>query len=86
MKHSWQAHWATLAYRENVSGMGRYILATDLSHDGHQRHGSDVGALPAHVATCDDLESRLLRGVDVVRNKPVLHDLLFDRMSSSFNS
>lgn len=36
------------------------ILAANLSHDHHESNRSNVGALAAHVAAGDDLETRLL--------------------------
>lgn len=62
-----------------------YTLATNLRHDHHQSNRTDVGALPAHVAPCDDLEPRLLCGIHVVRNKLGMHNLFLDRMSSLLN-
>jgi hypothetical protein len=61
-------------------------LAANLSHDDHQGHGADVGALPTHVTASDDLKTRLLSSVDIIRDELGLHDLLFDRMASGLDS
>jgi hypothetical protein len=62
------------------------ILASNLSHDDHQCDRANVSTLSTHVTASDDLESRLLSGVDIVWDEFGLHDLLFDRMPSSFDS
>jgi hypothetical protein len=60
--------------------------ASNLCHDGQECNGTDEGTLATHIATCDDLEPRLLSCVDIVRYKFRLHDLLTDGMTSVFES
>ena len=62
------------------------LLASNLSHDRHQCDRTNVGALSTHVAASDNLEARLLGSIDVIRDELGLHDLLFDRMTSSLDA
>ena len=61
------------------------ILATYLSHDGHQSYSADVRALSAHVASSDDLEACLLGSVDVVWDELGLHDLFLNWVPSGLD-
>jgi hypothetical protein len=62
------------------------VLATNLSHDHHQSHRSDVSTLPTHVASCDDLEARLLSRVNIIGYEFGLHNFLLDRVPALLDS
>jgi len=55
---------------------------TDLSHHRHQRNRSDVGTLPAHVASSNNLESSLLTGVNIVWDKFLFVSPFSNRMTA----
>lgn len=71
---------------DSVITRGVRIQAPNLGHDEHQSDGADVGALATHVASSNDLEARLLGGVDIVGDEIVRHQPLLDRVPASLNS
>lgn len=60
--------------------------ASNLGHDREERNSTYESALATHVAAGNNLESRLLSRIDIVRDKFCLHDILTDRMTSVFET
>ena len=55
--------------------------AANLSHHTEKRHRSDVSAFATHVAPGYNLKPGLLTGIDIVRNKFVLMDLVVNNVN-----
>lgn len=62
------------------------ILAADLRHNDHESNGTDVGALPAHVASSDDLKAGLLSRVYIVGYIFSLQNFFLDWMTALLDS
>ena len=70
----------------NVHLKRGHLQAADLGHNREECDSTYKGALPTHVATSDDLESRLLGSINIVGDKFRLHDVLLNRMPSVFQA
>ena len=67
-------------------GVASWDKTSDLGHYGHEGERADISAFPTHVATGDDLKSRLLTGICIVGNISLAVDLLSNRVSPAFHS
>lgn len=74
-----------LSVQADEHGWNSIVQTTDLSHDTHEGHGANVGALATHVTARYYLKAGLLCGVDIVRNESVAHYLLLNWVSARFD-